>query len=110
MKLLSKKENKEYREIYVFNNGLIVKIPRYKKTCFFIGTKREAIEKGFNPKGTNRFYSIGKNQYVLEGYLGEKRRDNDRNLLLTGNININKNNIEGFCEEIKRILEDTQKD
>lgn len=102
MRVLKKRKNKEFKEIYILDNGIVIKIPKYKKTSFYMGCKKDAEANGFKVKGTNRFYKISNGQIVIDGYIAQEREDIE--IILSGDIRLNKESVKGLHSFVINIL------
>lgn len=101
MKILKVKNTKQFKNVYYLDNGIIIKIPRYRATGMYYGTKKESESAGIKTKGREKLYFIA-DKPILNGYIAEEKTDIE--LQLKGNISINKNNLQEFIEVLKGLL------
>lgn len=85
----------------MLDNGIIIKVPRYRKTGLFIGDKKAAIRNGLKAVGRNNFYKLENGQVVIDGYIAEE--SDARELILTGKIVLNSNNLDEFQSILLQI-------
>lgn len=95
------RKNKLYKVISKDDFGLVLAVPRYQKTDVRIGTKKEAVAKGLNPRGRENFYELPDGTVVVDGFLAEPSKENKVEIRVKGRVVLSKEN----WEEIKREIE-----
>lgn len=106
MRIIKTRTNKEFKKIYVLDNGIVIRIPKYKKTSIYFGDKKCAINRGVIAKGNKNFYITDNGIVIKDGYVAEEIHTRELDIKTNGNLKLNKNNVDDFINIIKKALEE----
>jgi len=102
------KGNKRYSIISKDAFGIVLRVPRYRKTDMYIGNKESSIAKGFCPKGTDRFYVIDNDHVVIDGFFATPCEEPTVEISITGKAKVSASTWPKIAAEIESLLREQE--